>query len=52
MPKTSIDPVRHALNGPTMGTRWSALFHADAVLDPGPVRAALQAAVTEVDAQM
>ena len=52
MPKTSTDPVRHALNGPTMGTRWSALFHADAILDPGPVQAALQAAVTEVDAQM
>ena len=52
MSKTSIDLVRHALNGPTMGTRWSALFHADAVLDAGPIRAALQAAVTEVDVQM
>jgi len=52
MPKTSTDPIRHALNGPTMGTRWSALFHADAGLDPAPTRAALQAAVAEVDAQM
>ena len=26
MSKTSTDLARHALNGPTMGTRWSALF--------------------------
>ena len=26
MSKTSTDPARHALNGPAMGTRWSALF--------------------------
>ena len=52
MPKTSTDPIRHALNGPTMGTRWSALFHADAGLDPAPVQAALQAAVADVDALM
>ena len=52
MSKTSTDPVRHALNGPTMGARWSALFHADAGLDPLPVRAALQTAVAEVDAAM
>ncbi|WP_353429629.1 FAD:protein FMN transferase [Paracoccus denitrificans] len=52
MPKISTDPGRHALNGPTMGTRWSALFHADAGLDPAPVQAALQAAVAEVDAAM
>ena len=41
---------RHALNGPTMGTRWSALFFAD--VDPAPVQAALQVAVATVDAQM
>lgn len=52
MPKTSTDPTRQALNGPTMGTRWSALFHAGARFDPAPVQAALQAAVAEVDAQM
>lgn len=52
MPKTSTDPTRRALNGPTMGTRWSALFHAEAGFDPAPVQAALQAAVAEVDAQM
>ena len=52
MSKTSTDLVRHALNGPTMGTRWSALFHAAAGVDPAPIRTALQAAVDEVDAQM
>ena len=52
MPKMSIEAKRHALNGPTMGTRWTALFHAAEAFDPGPVRDALQAAVDEVDAQM
>ncbi|HRO16519.1 MAG TPA: FAD:protein FMN transferase, partial [Paracoccus sp. (in: a-proteobacteria)] len=52
MPKTFTDRARHALNGPTMGTRWSALFHAAAGFDPAPVRGALQAAVDRVDAQM
>ncbi len=52
MSKMSTEPMRHALNGPTMGTRWSALFFAQAGFDQEPVRAALQAAVDEVDAQM
>lgn len=52
MRKTFTDLHRHALNGPTMGTRWSALFHAPADFDPGPVEAAMAAAVAEVDAQM
>jgi thiamine biosynthesis lipoprotein len=52
MSKTSTDLVRRALNGPTMGTRWSALFFTGAGFDPAPVRAALQAAVDEVDTQM
>lgn len=52
MSKTSTDPARHALNGPTMGTRWSALFHAAPGFDAEPVRIALQDAVGEVDAQM
>lgn len=52
MLKTSIEPVRHALNGPTMGTRWSALFYAAPGFDPGPVQAALQKSVDEIDAQM
>lgn len=52
MPKTSSEPVRHALNGPTMGTRWQATFFAAPGFDPMPLRSALQAAVDEVDAQM
>lgn len=52
MSKMSIERVRHALNGPTMGTRWSALFFAGAEFDTAPVRAALQDAVDEVDRQM
>ena len=52
MSKMSTERVRHALNGPTMGTRWSALFFARAGFDPEPVQAALQAAMDEVDAQM
>ena len=52
MSKMSTELERHALNGPTMGTRWSALFFARPGFDPQPVRAALQAAVDTVDAQM
>lgn len=42
--------TRHALNGATMGTRWSALFWT-ADMDPG-LPDALQQAVDLVDAQM
>jgi thiamine biosynthesis lipoprotein len=52
MSKMSTEMVRQALNGPTMGTRWSALFFAEPGFDTGPVQVALQAAVDEVDAQM
>jgi thiamine biosynthesis lipoprotein len=52
MLKMSIEQVRIALNGPTMGTRWSALFFAEPGFDAGAVETALQAAVDEVDAQM
>ncbi|MEX6505926.1 FAD:protein FMN transferase [Jiella sp. M17.18] len=52
MSKTSTEVSRRALNGPTMGTRWSALFFAPAGFDVDPVRAALQAAVDKVDQQM
>ncbi|MFN7599318.1 MAG: FAD:protein FMN transferase, partial [Cereibacter sp.] len=52
MSKMSTDLIRHALNGPTMGTRWTALFFAAPGFDPAPVQSALQAAVEEVDAQM
>lgn len=52
MSKTSIERARFALNGPTMGTRWSALFFAKPSFDKGAVQGALKAAVDEVDAQM
>ncbi|WP_417275655.1 FAD:protein FMN transferase [Celeribacter halophilus] len=52
MSKMSTERTRIALNGPTMGTRWSALFFAGSGFDPAPVRAELQEAVDEVDAQM
>ena len=52
MSKTCTDLVRHTLNGPTMGTRWSALFFTTPQFDTRPVHAALQKAVDEVDAQM
>jgi len=52
MSKMSTDPVRIALNGATMGTRWSALFFATPDIGTGAVQTALQAAVDEVDAQM
>ena len=52
MSKTSIEPTRHALNGATMGTRWSALFFTDGHVDAASLQAALQAAVDEVDQQM
>lgn len=52
MSKMSTELTRHALNGATMGTRWSALFFAEPDFDPAPIRAALQAAVDEVDGQM
>ncbi|WP_322994329.1 FAD:protein FMN transferase [Castellaniella sp.] len=52
MSKMSIDPRRHALNGATMGTRWSALLYRAEGFDSAPIRNALQIAVDEVDAQM
>lgn len=52
MPKTFTDLARHALNGPTMGTRWSALFYTDPAFDAKALEKALQAAVDEVDMLM
>ena len=40
MSKMSTELTRHALNGATMGTRWSALFFAEPDFDPAPIRAA------------
>ncbi|NVO27501.1 FAD:protein FMN transferase [Donghicola sp. C2-DW-16] len=51
MSKMSFDGLtRFALNGATMGTRWSTLFWAPAPVDG--LQEALQAAVDRVDAQM
>ncbi|PTE19405.1 thiamine biosynthesis protein ApbE, partial [Cereibacter changlensis JA139] len=52
MPKMSIEPVRHVLSGPTMGTRWSATIYAPAAFDARPVTEALAAEVGRVDDQM
>lgn len=52
MLKTFTDLKRHALNGETMGTRWSALFHKPVEFDAAPVAVAMATAVTEVDQQM
>ena len=52
MSRISTDMRRCTLNGPTMGTRWSALFYTVDGFDPQPVCDALQAAVDEVDTQM
>lgn len=52
MSKTSTDLVRRALNGATMGTRWTALFFMPPDRDPAPIRTALQSAVDTVDAEM
>lgn len=45
-------PIRHALNGDIMGTRWSAVFYAPPELPTAGLGARLQAAVAQVDAQM
>lgn len=52
MPKmsTKTNPLR--LEGATMGTRWSVLLDGPAPPDLTPLKAALQAAVQEVDTQM
>ncbi|WP_054302084.1 FAD:protein FMN transferase [Gemmobacter sp. LW-1] len=50
MSKMFTDGNRVALNGATMGTRWSALFFTNT--DTPALHRALQAAVDEVDAQM
>lgn len=52
MQKTFTDLTRHALNGATMGTRWSALFYSPSGFDPAPVQTAMARAVAEVDQQM
>lgn len=43
---------RQAINGPTMGTRYSVVFYAPSSTDRDSLRRDLQAAVDAVDAQM
>lgn len=52
MSKMSTDLVRVALNGPTMGTRWSVVAYLPSAQPTAPLQAALQAAVDRVDQQM
>ncbi|SON57260.1 Thiamine biosynthesis lipoprotein ApbE precursor [Hartmannibacter diazotrophicus] len=58
MSKTSIDhnetaePRRVSLNGPTMGSRWTAVWFDDGLDDPLEIGADLIAAVGAVDNQM
>ncbi len=48
----STDVKRHALNGATMGTRWSALVYAPTGTDVPALETALAGAVALVDRQM
>lgn len=50
--KMSTEPTRHSLNGPTMGTRWTAVVLAPADMDSKALAADLAAAADRVDAQM
>ena len=53
MSKTSTEPpIRIALNGPTMGSRWTAVAFAPAGLPTAALQRELQAAVDLVDGQM
>jgi thiamine biosynthesis lipoprotein len=59
MSKTSIeansvetDLVRRALNGPAMGSRWSAVVHVAPDFDTAAFATALAASVEEVEAEM
>ncbi|WP_321344602.1 FAD:protein FMN transferase [Breoghania sp.] len=52
MSKMSSDLLRHVLNGPTMGTRWSAVVHAAPEFDPALAEVYFSRAVGEVNSQM
>ena len=52
MSKTSTELSRHALNGATMGTRWSALFFTAPDLRRCSSAACPAVGGDEVDAQM
>ena len=50
--KTSTETQRYSLNGETMGTRYTAVFYAEAGLDTDAINRALAQAVGRVDQQM
>jgi thiamine biosynthesis lipoprotein len=50
--RNNVPLMRHALNGPTMGTRYSAVFFAPEGADIAAIGAALFEAVDRVDRQM
>lgn len=50
--RSNVPLMRHALNGPTMGTRYSAVFFAPEGADIEAIGAALFEAVDRVDRQM
>jgi thiamine biosynthesis lipoprotein len=50
--RTDAALVRRVVNGPTMGTRYAAVFFAPAALDLAELQRALHRAVTTVDEQM
>ena len=51
--KTSTETLeRCTLNGPTMGSRWSAVFFCRSPAQTAALQTALSAAVGKVDAQM
>lgn len=52
MRKMYTDLDRFALNGPTMGTRWSVLFHHAGGFEPRDLQNNLQASMDLVDSQM
>lgn len=53
MSRTSTEAlVRHSLNGPAMGARWSATFYAVPDCDTAALKAALADAVETVEQQM
>ena len=50
--KTSTEMQRYSLNGETMGTRYSAVFYAQAAIDTAAINRSLAQTVGRVDQQM
>ncbi|MCB1474808.1 MAG: FAD:protein FMN transferase [Rhodobiaceae bacterium] len=52
MPKMSTDLIRHVASGPTMGTRWSAIYYVPPQAPIAAIDRVLAASVNAVDRQM